>query len=422
MAVIETGALFKSLRFDGIDSRDFGVYITGEAVFNAPERDVEMVTIPGRNGAYALDKGRFNNITVTYPAGLFQQDAADFAEAISDFRNALCSRVGYCRLEDDYHTDEFRLAIFKSGLEVTPDNLKAGEFSISFECKPQRFLTSGEEETVVRTAITPRTLHNPSPFPASPLLYFSEDNTLTLGDGTIEVADSGVPLGDITLWQAQALAPGTSTTATLDFDATHLNTGDGMTLGDTAITYGFRTSATSPKPTGVTITNESGDPEVTSSTDYLTVTFRGDAVTNRFVYGTAKTISKTFTATVALSNGSSSRAINFSLSIAYDGATTFTFTRNYWGPTSYRPLAGSAPEWEVGALIGDSTQTNPAGVWIDTELGYAWSEIGGEKISMNDRVTFSGAELPTIPSGDSTASVTTTTTDGVTIIPRWWKI
>ena len=421
MAIIETGAIFKSLRFDGVDSRDYGVYITGEAVYNAPERDVEMVVIPGRNGAYALDKGRFNNITVTYPAGLFQQNETDFKTALSDFRNALCSRVGYKRLEDDYHTDEFRLAVYKGGLEVTPANLEAGEFAITFECKPQRFLTSGEAEIVVKSAITPRSLHNTTLFPASPLIYFSEDNTLTIGENTIEVADSGVPLGDITLWNAQTLSPGTSTTVTMAFDASHLNTGDGITLEDTAITYGFRTSATSPKPTGVTITNETGDPDVTASTDYLVVTFRGDAVTNRFAYGTAKTVNKTFTATVTLSNGSS-KAINFSLSIAYDGATTFTFTRNYWGPTSYRPLAGSAPEWNVGTLVGDSTKTNPAGIWIDTELGYAWSEIGGEKISMNDRVTFSGADLPTIPPGDTLAQVSTTTTDGVTIIPRWWKI
>ena len=47
--------LYKGLVFDGVDSRDYGIYITGDAVFNSPERDVEMIEIPGRNGAYALD-------------------------------------------------------------------------------------------------------------------------------------------------------------------------------------------------------------------------------------------------------------------------------------------------------------------------------------------------------------------------------
>ena len=126
MGVITTPRIFKSLTFDNQASRDYGVFITGEAVFNAPQRDVEMVSIPGRNGAYALDRGRFENITVTYPAGIFAENEADFAKAVSDFRNYLCSRSGYCRLTDEYNPDEYRLAVYKSGLEVSPAQLISG--------------------------------------------------------------------------------------------------------------------------------------------------------------------------------------------------------------------------------------------------------------------------------------------------------
>ena len=149
MAVNRTGAMFKSLTFDGEDSRDYGVYITGQAVFNAPEREVEMISIPGRNGQFALDKGRFENIEVTYPAGIFANTEAEFAEAVSNFRNLLCSKRGYVRLQDEYHPDEYRMAIYKSGLELENVALKAGEFEITFDCKPQRYLTSGEEEVTV---------------------------------------------------------------------------------------------------------------------------------------------------------------------------------------------------------------------------------------------------------------------------------
>lgn len=145
MGVMRTPTFYKSLTFDGESSRDYGVYITGEAAFNAPARSVEMVSIPGRNGAYALDKGHFENIEVIYPAGIFAENEADFAAAISDFRNYLCSRSGYCRLTDEYNPDEYRLAVYKSGLEVDPARLIAGEFDIVFDCKPQRYLTSGEE-------------------------------------------------------------------------------------------------------------------------------------------------------------------------------------------------------------------------------------------------------------------------------------
>lgn len=143
-------AIFKSLTFDGINSLNYGIYITGEAVYNAPERVVEMVSVPGRNGDIAIDQGRFENIEVTYHAGCFADSQADFADKVMRFRNALASRYTYKRLTDEYHPDEYRLGLYKSGLEVDAVHYStAGEFDITFDCKPQRFLTSGE------TALTP---------------------------------------------------------------------------------------------------------------------------------------------------------------------------------------------------------------------------------------------------------------------------
>ena len=151
MAVKPTpnNSLYKGFTFDGIDSRDYGVYISGDAVFDSPERDVEMIEIPGRNGSFALDKGRFGNITVSYPAGIFGEDEASFREGIRALRNALASRKGYCRLEDDYNPNEYRMAVYKKGLEVDPALLKAGEFTIEFDCQPQRFLKSGENPRTI---------------------------------------------------------------------------------------------------------------------------------------------------------------------------------------------------------------------------------------------------------------------------------
>ena len=138
--------IFKNLTFDGISLKEYGVYISGEAVFDSPTREVEMITIPGRNGSFALDKGRFNNITVTYPAGIYATSETEFAEKVSTLRNLLASRKGYCRLTDEYNPDEFRLGVYKTGLELDPTHYnEAGRFELSFDCKPQRFLFSGEE-------------------------------------------------------------------------------------------------------------------------------------------------------------------------------------------------------------------------------------------------------------------------------------
>ena len=191
MAIAPTGAIFKTLTFDSVLSSTYGIYITGEAVFNAPTRDVNMITIPGRNGLFAQDNGRFDNITVTYPAGLFGATEADFRAGIEALRDQFCSRVGYKKLSDDYNPNEFRMAVYKSGLEVTPETLRAGTFDLTFECMPQRFLTSGD---TFQTMALYGYLDNPTPYDAAPVFAVK-------GYGTFQIRDGNFVTSTITVSQ-----------------------------------------------------------------------------------------------------------------------------------------------------------------------------------------------------------------------------
>lgn len=131
-----------SLIFGGINSADYDVWISGTDVFSAPERDVEYVSVPGRNGDLIIDNGRWNNIQINYPAFI----PHGFDSKVDQFRTEIMKLNGYHKLEDTYHPDEFRLASFSYGL--APTNiaafLRSGEFNLTFNCKPQRFLKSGE--------------------------------------------------------------------------------------------------------------------------------------------------------------------------------------------------------------------------------------------------------------------------------------
>ena len=136
----------KTFTFDGENSADYGLYISGDSVYNAPNREIDMVSIPGRNGQLAIDMGRYENITVTYPAFVFADTQEEFREKIRRIRNWLCSKTSYQRLTDEYNPESFRLGLYKSGLEVEPIFYnRCGEFEMSFDCKPQRFLFTGEE-------------------------------------------------------------------------------------------------------------------------------------------------------------------------------------------------------------------------------------------------------------------------------------
>ena len=180
------GILMNSFEFDGINSLDYGLMITEEAAFNAPKRVYEMISIPGRNGDLALDEGRYENIPVTYSAGMVGRNESAFAEKIAALKNAILSVKGYKRLTDTYNPDEFRLGIYKSGLEVDSIyKLKGGKFSIQFDCKPQRFLVSGE---TAQTFTASGSITNPTNFDSSPLLEVVGTGTVKIGSYSFSIS------------------------------------------------------------------------------------------------------------------------------------------------------------------------------------------------------------------------------------------
>lgn len=134
--------VFGRVVFDGVDLVDFGVTLSGVGTFNAPERDVEYVSVPGRNGDIILDNGRYNNISVTYPVNI-ETHLPGKVRALSEF---LMSHKGYFRLEDSYHPDEFRMAQFAGPIDInsTGRHNRYGTTTLTFNCMPQRFLKSGE--------------------------------------------------------------------------------------------------------------------------------------------------------------------------------------------------------------------------------------------------------------------------------------
>lgn len=155
--------------FGDIDSRDFGVYISGSGTYNAPVKAYSAISVPGRSGDLLIDEKRYENIEVTYPAFIYR----DFKENLAKLRSALLAVNGYARLEDTYHTDEFRLGYFQGGIEVDalPTN-DAGKFNITFNCKPQRFLTGGE---VAHKYTEDASINNPTLFASKPLIRATFD-------------------------------------------------------------------------------------------------------------------------------------------------------------------------------------------------------------------------------------------------------
>ena len=408
-----TGAIFKTLTFNGESSKNYGVYITGSGAYDAPKRDVEMITIAGRNGSFPLDHGRFENIEVTYPAGIFGDDEEDFADAISNFRNMLCSAKGYCRLEDDYNPDEYRLAIYKSGLEVEPALLKAGEFEIVFECKPQRFLKSGETPVTIGASTT---VANPTRFESSPEVRVKGYGTVAFNGYAIDIQNA--VYGNVILVEDKVLK----------YNYFKLNTNEYANNGDTI------TLKTSPS-----VRIGANDPYVVNSKTITGTTATGTAFLDGGLIMDAGFRDATFTFTKGTASGEACQ-INASLSMTnLNTEVTFTATLTVRFDIDYDP-ATDMIEYTTTVTTSPSSlftvqknvyRINSASVYgsksilgnptiIDCDLGEAYKETASGIISLDAYIDL-GTDLPTLASGNNTAIKDNTITE-CKIIPRWWKI
>ena len=414
MGIAPTGAIYKKLTFDSANSGTYGVYITGEAVYNAPERDVEMIEIPGRNGAFALDHGRFQNIEVSYPAGIFADDETDFAQAISDFRNLLCSKKGYCKLTDDYNDGEYRMAVYKSGLEVTPAQLRAGEFEIVFECKPQRFLVSGEDKITVTSGDD---VNNPTLFDAKPLIEATGYGTMNIGSDEIEVHNE--PVGNIIVYDGRSWNSGSTRTITVDTQ--YANSSDAITVfsgNATAMYFAYWKIAAG------TITSASATDSGTGTYGINILPGNTQMMPNvklkdgDFVFGTSAT--KTYSASYSIVTSNYGTVTgSMSVTLAYNGASQFTLSRSVTLPSHFSSSSPSLTISDITLSSSSSILGNPP-VYIDLDIGEAYVIKSGEVAPANNGVVIP-AELPVLAPGNTNITYDNTFTK-IEIIPRYWIV
>lgn len=134
------------VKYNGKSTADLGVIVSGEASFDAAAPDYTSYQIPGKNGDLMLSNNRYLNIDVTYPAFI----PADFEEKVQAIRNWMRSARSYARIEDNYDLLHYRMGMGKDVLTFEPSAENVGSnMSLVFDCKPQRYLYSGEEENQI---------------------------------------------------------------------------------------------------------------------------------------------------------------------------------------------------------------------------------------------------------------------------------
>lgn len=177
--------MYDILTFNGKSFEDFNTFWDGSQSLGTPEKDITFYEVAGRNGSLSISNNRFKNKIVPFNCFI----RLDFVKNFSNLMNFLLAQEGYGRLESTTEPDVYRLAQFINDLDPeTGVELKSGLFTLNFNCMPQKFLKSGEQEIEIDDTAT---ILNPTMFDAAPLIEVT-------GTGTININDSALTLNQNT--------------------------------------------------------------------------------------------------------------------------------------------------------------------------------------------------------------------------------
>ena len=179
------------LVFASKNLNQFGLYVDSANSWNKPLRTVTKVQIPGRSGDLVIDEGTFNNVTIAYRCFMM----TNFVQNFTDLMAWLGSQPGYQRLEFTGDPQFYRMARIQTDVNPTTTAfLRHGNFTLSFDCKPQRWLKIGEGWTEFNAS---GAIYNPTHQVAHPIIRLYGTGTLQIGGVTITVSTAGTSYIDI---------------------------------------------------------------------------------------------------------------------------------------------------------------------------------------------------------------------------------
>ncbi len=156
------------LIYNGISSESLGIRIQTKNIYSAPKYDANLTTIPGRNGDLISPNGRYANVTVSYTCYVPAKSIDELCDKLTKIKNWLYKGPDrYHDLSDSYDTKFKRSAFFNSKLDISDEAKKIGTFTVTFSCKPQRYLV---ESLNIESHNVSFTVVNPYPLNAKPYI------------------------------------------------------------------------------------------------------------------------------------------------------------------------------------------------------------------------------------------------------------
>ena len=176
------------IKYNGNSSDEVGIVVETPPDYEIPERNYEIIPVPGRNGDIVIDLNSYKNVVREYNIAIGEEDG-DFSVLSSKIANWLYSGHGYLRLEDSYLPEYYMMAAV-----IAPNNIinilqQAGRATVQFNRKPQRFLKSGDRPITVTKQTT---LFNPTQFNSKPLIIVNGT-----GSGVVNIGGYSVKIDNL---------------------------------------------------------------------------------------------------------------------------------------------------------------------------------------------------------------------------------
>lgn len=162
-------------------STDFSVFVAKSNLLDSASEDVSTVEVSGRNGALHISNNRFKSFTAELEC--YITDLTKW----EDFKSYLLSLQNTFKLSESYFSNVYRIARLQTALSLGTFNKKKGTFTLSFNCRPEIYLTSGDTEQTLSSSTT---ITNPTLFESKPIFIVVGNGTLTVNGNAIVVSSS----------------------------------------------------------------------------------------------------------------------------------------------------------------------------------------------------------------------------------------
>ena len=176
--------LSRKINFGGVD---VPAYIGSSPNIIRPVRKMTVVQIAGTNREIVDMQDAWE--CYDQPYELFVGDGSeDNIQAKLDDVARVLYKTGWQVLLDDFEPDIYRLAYYSGPFDVENKYTRLGKFKVSFRCRPERYLASGNGPVSVASG---GKITNPTAFNAKPLIHIEGTGsaTLTIAGQTMTFTD-----------------------------------------------------------------------------------------------------------------------------------------------------------------------------------------------------------------------------------------